>query len=387
MKSKNNSYISLKYLVLLLVIGFPRLPTTDIPIAIFIAPFYLVGFFKFTAQFKEKTYILAAMIFAGIILGAITAALGGTSADFKFSLIIWLKIILSIYFAFVIYKTIEKTCKPLLYWIYTQWLFIVASSVSPDLFNILLYFISPRSAEIFIHIFGLRALGFGLFHLDGSLMLIFASFLYLYLNPDYNKRIRLTTGSFIFALMVARSAVIPYSILFLALFKLKGLLLMVFIFFILGTISSVINIEPLKQAFELFDYIFGGGDKVASIGGLIDMYIFPTNLSTFMFGDGLFFGEGPDLNFYMQTDVGYLRLIYFFGAFGLLIFIFVNLYLFFYALKFRNIKKNTKHFIVSCILIFLISNLKGIQSMPLLAYVFVFFAMRENFNRNIDFSK
>lgn len=55
------------------------------------------------------------------------------------------------------------------------------------------------------------------------------------------------------------------------------------------------------------------------------MYVFPDNLETWVIGDGYMIGAGRDPNyigeksmgFYKDTDVGYLRLIFFFGLIGL----------------------------------------------------------------------
>ena len=61
------------------------------------------------------------------------------------------------------------------------------------------------------------------------------------------------------------------------------------------------------------------------------MYIFPDNLKTWFIGDGYFdnpyysdsepYYVGPKMGgYYMGTDVGYLRFIYYFGLIGLFVF-------------------------------------------------------------------
>ena len=58
------------------------------------------------------------------------------------------------------------------------------------------------------------------------------------------------------------------------------------------------------------------------------MYVFPDNLKTWLIGDGYFGTPDDDPNYlgasmsgyYMGTDVGYLRFIFYFGIFGLLAF-------------------------------------------------------------------
>lgn len=62
---------------------------------------------------------------------------------------------------------------------------------------------------------------------------------------------------------------------------------------------------------------------------LIDMYVWPDNLKTWLIGDGRFLNPEGDLNYYgrafsgyyMNSDVGYVRFIYFFGLIGLLFYV------------------------------------------------------------------
>lgn len=60
------------------------------------------------------------------------------------------------------------------------------------------------------------------------------------------------------------------------------------------------------------------------------MYVFPDNTKTWIIGDGYFANPGATdqyytgrmrTDFYMGTDVGYLRFIFYFGALGLIAFI------------------------------------------------------------------
>jgi hypothetical protein len=61
------------------------------------------------------------------------------------------------------------------------------------------------------------------------------------------------------------------------------------------------------------------------------MIVFPDNVKTWIIGDGYFHGPsetdpyyvGPTMvDFYMGTDVGYLRFIFYFGIIGLIAFMF-----------------------------------------------------------------
>lgn len=85
----------------------------------------------------------------------------------------------------------------------------------------------------------------------------------------------------------------------------------------------------LRFAFEgFFSLVEKGEWQVNSNNKLLSMYIFPESLKTWVIGDGYFNNPSNNPNylgkitegFYMNTDVGYLRFIYYFGLFGLLIF-------------------------------------------------------------------
>ena len=85
----------------------------------------------------------------------------------------------------------------------------------------------------------------------------------------------------------------------------------------------------LRFAFEgFFSLVETGEWHVGSNDVLMDMYVFPDNTKTWIIGDGYFSNPYADPNFlgeitegyYMNTDVGYLRFIFYFGVIGLIIF-------------------------------------------------------------------
>lgn len=88
--------------------------------------------------------------------------------------------------------------------------------------------------------------------------------------------------------------------------------------------------EHIRFAFEgFFSLIEKGRWEVHSNEILENMYVFPDNVKTWIIGDGYFnnpfntdlFYVGPKwIGFYKNTDVGYLRFIYYFGVLGLMAF-------------------------------------------------------------------
>lgn len=89
--------------------------------------------------------------------------------------------------------------------------------------------------------------------------------------------------------------------------------------------------SKFRFAFENFFNWFETGEFTSgSTERLKSMFVWPDNLKTWLIGDGYFNGPGRDPNFlgpvnmtafYMWTDVGYSRFIFYFGLLGLGLFI------------------------------------------------------------------
>lgn len=89
--------------------------------------------------------------------------------------------------------------------------------------------------------------------------------------------------------------------------------------------------SQIRFGFEpIFNYFEMGEFGTSSNRQLKNMFVFPDNIKTWIIGDGYFFnpntidpyyvGQTSKLGFYMGTDVGYSRLIFYFGLLGLLAF-------------------------------------------------------------------
>lgn len=85
----------------------------------------------------------------------------------------------------------------------------------------------------------------------------------------------------------------------------------------------------LRFGFEgFFSLVEQGEWDVGSNNTLRSMYVFPETMKTWVIGDGYFVNPSRDPNYlgditegyYMNTDVGYLRFIFYFGLVGLIIF-------------------------------------------------------------------
>lgn len=96
--------------------------------------------------------------------------------------------------------------------------------------------------------------------------------------------------------------------------------------------TNIIFHKYIEFAFEgFFSLVQKGTWEVTSNDRLATMVIFPDNLKTWIIGDGYFnnpltsdyhyIGPGANTEFYMYTDIGYLRFIFYFGVLGTLAFI------------------------------------------------------------------
>jgi len=96
----------------------------------------------------------------------------------------------------------------------------------------------------------------------------------------------------------------------------------------------------------------------------------PNNIKTLILGDGYYQNPRDSTLYYMNTDVGYLRLIFYFGLIGTLAYFVYQINL----LKVANkITGNTfPLFFFSISVLILILNLKGMTEMTSLTSLFLF---------------
>ena len=361
---------------LVAIIGFPRIYGTEIPMAILLAPFYIFSFCTYSLKRTPAAFVTFLILLAlGLLLGFISYLNSSSPPkNLFFHLVIYSKILLVIFFGYVTYKIVSKHPNALVFWIIFQILVAILSSFNHAFYTFLLGFISPRSADIFQDIFGLRALGLGLFHMDGAITLAFAAFILMLIQRKSHAPPALPIAfSFPAAMLIARSAILPYVMFGLLskgfMVKVTFLLSVIFMFFLSMSVES----GPLYHALELFRNIASGaGARVDSVEHLASMYLLPDSFATYLIGDGFYYGTSTtELEFYMGTDVGYLRILYYSGAISLLIFIAINiLYPLTGLLKAKRMRTETycTYFLAS-IGVFFVMNAKGIQVMPIFSIV------------------
>jgi len=147
-------------------------------------------------------------------------------------------------------------------------------------------------------------------------------------------------------------------------------------------ISSIIWILPsrlkdnlslaMNFGFELaINYFESGELESASTDRLKEMYdVYPTSIKTYIIGDGHYIDPQNPESYYKHIDVGYLRLLYYFGIIGLLSYFVFQIV----AIKLINDKLERKYvsLFTSSVLLLLILNLKGFTDIFFLFYLFYF---------------
>lgn len=138
-----------------------------------------------------------------------------------------------------------------------------------------------------------------------------------------------------------------------------GAVLLFIAFYFLSKYVSTFDLV-FEWAFEIFINIFSGeGVRSDSTDVLLNMYIFPQEISTWLIGDGKI--TTSDGSYYMHTDVGYLRMIFFFGLPMTIIYYYYQLYL---ARKtyYKSPTHIMKPFLLCYVLMVYLFNLKGLIS-------------------------
>ncbi|MFB3389190.1 O-antigen polymerase [Flavobacterium sp. LAR06] len=116
----------------------------------------------------------------------------------------------------------------------------------------------------------------------------------------------------------------------------------------------------LNFVFEVFiNFIENGEVGTSSSDATISMYVFPDNLSTWLFGDGQMMMT--DGSYYMGSDVGYVRLLFYFGIISTLIYFGIQ---FFYYKILKKLSPNKQIQLLFSMMLFwiVLLNFKGIAN-------------------------
>lgn len=249
--------------------------------------------------------------------------------------------------------------------------------------------------------FDRRLIGLGCFYFGGGLIFGFGLILIMsLLLQSFSKKKQLLLGIlYLFVLVVgmfiARTCLVGFVIslilLFANLLKVRikrhvfGLFLkmLCFLFFTAILLIYVYNLFPsIKNDYsqivdfgmELFINLFEGEElKTDSTEALKTMYNWPADIKTYIYGDGYFVGDAID-TYYKNTDVGYLRLIYYFGILGAVLLFLQQIYVLFFINKYEE-NMYVKQMCVLLFVYILLLNLKGYVDFSPLLFVFLHYEL------------
>lgn len=148
---------------------------------------------------------------------------------------------------------------------------------------------------------------------------------------------------------------------------------------VLGVVVSLPETvrEPMGNAmefgFEMFYNYFEEGEMSTTstdhLGSMYDVY--PTNVRTWFIGDGLWIKDPSDLtSYYAGVDVGYTRLVFYFGIIGALCFFYYQLVMLLDI--YERIGKEYLIVIATLFIYILALNLKGFADLTQLVSLFLF---------------
>ncbi|HAS3630252.1 TPA: hypothetical protein I6209_002808 [Vibrio cholerae] len=352
-----------RLLCVFIILGFPRIYGTEVPMAIFIFPLFFHEIIQFFNRNIRALCFYFLICFSWFIYSLVVWFFSSSSilSDFLFFMVLFVKVQLALLYGVILYEVIRDKIYLLYIWSSVQICVIVASFLHKSFYLFMLGFISPRSADVFSEIFGLRTIGFGLFHIEGALIFLTSIFVILTLTR-YNLMNRLyLLMSFVVSMTVARSAIIPFIMHSVFSKDLSSKIYLAFIFFVLISLSQIVDSGPLYEAFEVFRSIASDSSvNTRSTSAVIDMFILPSHAETYIYGDGRFYSDNG--LFYMGTDIGYLRMLYFSGIIGVLFFIVVNTFFLILLFFKRDVNPGYGLRLMAFVfaLVFFIMNAKGI---------------------------
>jgi hypothetical protein len=117
---------------------------------------------------------------------------------------------------------------------------------------------------------------------------------------------------------------------------------------------------------------------VDSWDSMVSMYKFPSEFTTWVIGDGRWMNDNQN-GYYMNTDIGFIRMIYYFGFIGLLSYLLLHLHL---LKKICYMDSAWNKLLLLLLFIFVcITNCKGF--VDIIQYLFLFYFCEETPKKNI----
>jgi len=344
------------WFILLLTFGYPKIPFVGIPIAFLI---FIFDFKNLIRIFRVDIGIIHLLTSFAFILFCFFRIILGDGFHFEkniiFCLTLCYKAIIGLYFSALIVYLFESKSSLLALYLLVQYLLILSSAFNEPIYNFLLLFQTSEATKVFGEIFGLRSVGFGVLHNEGVVALILLYVLYIEFASQ-SRCISYALGiSGYLAAFSSRLVLLILPIWHIV--KDIKLILIAGVFVVIS--ANYLNIleGPLAQVFELYNYYIKTGSVGSQSTDVISkMNYMPDSITTLLVGDGQFFS---DSGFYQDTDIGFSRMIYFGGFFGLLFYLMLCLWPIFIVYRYLGyVKILTLAYLIYA---FIVSNIKGIN--------------------------
>jgi hypothetical protein len=351
---------------LMLLGGYPKLPSTPIPLGVFVFLLDWKNLVKLLRTDLGKLHIFFCTNF--LIFFFARLLVDPSQIDVRsISLILALfyKAFSGLYLASIFSYLLIARSDLLVFYIALQLCLIAISAFNQDVYSLLLIFQTAEATAVFEEIFGLRSIGFGVMHNEGVVLLVLMYSIYtasLARQTFYHHALGLLMyfGAFSSRLVLV---LLPIWHFFRSIAVFCAIALTAAIF----AVTVDVREGALSQVFEIWNYYQDNG--VVGSGStdvLSQMTAIPMELGTWVFGDGLFFTHS---GFYQDTDIGFSRIVFFGGLVGLMFYVSI----FFWPLFFVNRRDLSRHWFLLffIIYVYVVSNVKGIsiQSFPLLALI------------------
>lgn len=303
------------------VFGYAKIPYLGFPIAIFVFIIDWKNFYYIlTAKAGRWTIATCGLFFSYSFIRLVVGPGDLFVRNLIFLMALCFKVFAGLYAAYLFSFLIKKNHNLIFTYILIQISFIFISAFNEDVFRFLLLFQTQEAVDVFGEIFGIRSLGFGIIHNEG---VIFLSLIYVfYFQYSAASRLRLRILGFLLYVCAFSSRTIFLLISFWQILKDKIVLVISFSVFFGFVYLASVDQGPLYEFFELFiTYKDSGVLGARSVDGIINMQYMPSNLATWLIGDGQFFSN---VGFYQDTDIGFSRIIFFGGSFGLFFYMVLN---------------------------------------------------------------
>ncbi len=344
-------------IVLFFLVGYPKDPFYGIPLGLII---FFVFFKKLLSRFLSSIGQIQLLFTSVFILFSLLRVLiegHDPLQDFVFILVLAYKSLVGVLIAYSVFELITEKYKYLYFYIIFQLVLIILSAYSTEVYNFLLLFQTEAAKNVFSNTFGLRSTGFGVIHNEGSttLVLLYAFLVFEHRHSFFN----LISSLLIYCSAYTSRMVFLLIPVIQAFLDPQKLLIAVSIFVILLLFVLDTSTGPLSEVFEFYNvYLETGYLGARSADSIFGMITKPDNLTTWTLGDGKFF-EG--VGFYMGSDIGFSRVVFFGGLFGLLFYSAMCIWPVCFLLKPFSLTVKNTILLFLILFVFVLSNIKGIN--------------------------